>query len=92
MIRVEFTTFRLIGIYMPNLLAKIPYWEALIGALSLQSATRALAIGDFNTCRPYLDEAGQMVASAPLNGPALLDLSQGLLSTLSSGGLRCAAA
>ena len=59
MISVDFTTFRLIGIYMPNLLAKIPYWEALIATLSSQSANRALAIGDFNTCRAYLDEAGR---------------------------------
>jgi exodeoxyribonuclease-3 len=57
MVSVDFATFRLIGIYMPNLLAKIPYWEALIAALSAQSTTCALAIGDFNTCRAYLDEA-----------------------------------
>jgi len=64
MISVDFTTFRLIGIYMPNLLAKIPYWEALIATLSSQSANRALAIGDFNTCRAYLDEAGAIDATA----------------------------
>jgi exonuclease III len=61
---VDFTTFRLIGIYMPNLLAKIPYWEALIASLSSRSANRALAIGDFNTCRAYLDEAGAIDATA----------------------------
>jgi hypothetical protein len=33
---------------MQSLLAKLPYWEALIAALAAQSATRALAIGDFN--------------------------------------------
>jgi hypothetical protein len=38
MVNVDFATFRLIGIYMPNLLAKIPYWEALIATLSSQSA------------------------------------------------------
>ena len=64
MISVDFTTFRLIAIYMPNFLAKIPYCEALIDALSSQSANRALAIGDFNTCRPYLDEAGAIDATA----------------------------
>ena len=58
MVSAEFPAFRLIGIYMPNLLAKIPYWEALIAALSSESDGPALAIGDFNTCRPYLDEAG----------------------------------
>jgi exodeoxyribonuclease III len=64
MVSVDFDTFRLLGIYMPNLLAKIPYWEALIAALPSQSANRALAIGDFNTCRPYLDEAGAIDATA----------------------------
>jgi len=59
MVNVDFATFRLLGIYMPNLLAKIPYWEALIAALSSPSTNRALAIGDFNTCRAYLDEAGR---------------------------------
>ena len=64
MVSVDFAKFRLIGIYMPNLLAKIPYWEALIAALSSQSANRALAIGDFNTCRAYLDEAGAIDRTA----------------------------
>jgi hypothetical protein len=50
--------------YMPNLLAKVPYWEVLIAALALQSASHALAIGDFNTCRAYLDEAGAIDATA----------------------------
>ena len=63
MVSVDFATFRLLGIYMPNLLAKIPYWEALIAALSSQSANRSLAIGDFNTCRAYLDEAGAIDAT-----------------------------
>jgi exonuclease III len=31
MVSLDFALFRLIGIYMPNLLAKIPYWEADIG-------------------------------------------------------------
>jgi exodeoxyribonuclease-3 len=43
---------------MSNLRAKIPYWEALLAALSPQSTKPALAIGDFNTCRAYLDEVG----------------------------------
>ena len=64
MVSVDFATFRLIGIYMPNLPAKIPYWEALIATLSSQSANRALAIGDFNTCRAYLDKAGAIDATA----------------------------
>jgi exodeoxyribonuclease-3 len=57
LVSVAFDSFRMVGVYMPNLLAKIPYWEALI-ALCSECTGPALAIGDFNTCRPYLDEAG----------------------------------
>jgi exonuclease III len=64
MVSVEFASFRLSGIYMPNLVAKLPYWEALIAALSLESGGPALAIGDFNTCRAYLDEAGAIDPAA----------------------------
>ena len=64
MVSVDFATFRLIGIYMPNLLAKIPYWDALIAALSSPSTNHALAIGDFNTCRAYLDEVGAIDPTA----------------------------
>jgi len=63
-VSVEFAAFRLIGIYMPNLLAKIPYWEALIAALKANAGEHALAMGDFNTCRPYLDEAGAIDKTA----------------------------
>jgi exonuclease III len=56
-VSVGFASFRLLGVYMPNLLAKIPYWEALI-TLCSDCTGPTLAIGDFNTCRPYLDEAG----------------------------------
>ena len=33
MVRVEVAGLLLSGIYMPNLLAKVPYWQALIAAL-----------------------------------------------------------
>ena len=58
MLCVEFGGFQLSGIYMPNLLAKVPYWEALIAALATNGSEGAVAIGDFNTCRAYVDEAG----------------------------------
>ncbi|HEX3415241.1 MAG TPA: endonuclease/exonuclease/phosphatase family protein [Stellaceae bacterium] len=63
MIAVEFPAFRLVGIYMPNLLAKVPYWEALIATLN-EIGGDALAVGDFNTCRPYIDEAGAIDRTA----------------------------
>jgi exodeoxyribonuclease III len=63
-VSVGFASFRLLGVYMPNLLAKVPYWEALITTLPADCGGRALAIGDFNTCRPYLDEAGAIDRTA----------------------------
>jgi len=59
MVRVYIGPLRLYGIYMPNLVAKAPYWQQLIGALATESLqSEALAIGDFNTCRAYVDEPG----------------------------------
>jgi exodeoxyribonuclease III len=55
MVSVAFASFRLVGVYMQNLLAKVPYWEALIATLG-ETGGHALAVGDFDTCRPYLDE------------------------------------
>jgi exonuclease III len=63
-VSAEFASFRLIGIYMPNLLAKVPYWETLITALLGKASDHTLAMGDFNTCRPYLDEAGAIDKTA----------------------------
>jgi exonuclease III len=58
MVRVEAAGLLVCGIYMPNLLAKVPYWAALIGALAGETGGAALAIGDFNTCRAFVDEPG----------------------------------
>ena len=58
MLAVTIGRVRLFGIYMPNLKAKIPYWEALIEASTPHAGGRALAVGDFNTCRAYVDETG----------------------------------
>ncbi len=63
MVRVEVAGLLITGIYMPNLLAKVPYWEALIAALAAEAGP-ALAIGDFNTCRAYVDEPGAIDATA----------------------------
>lgn len=58
LVRADFPGFRLCGVYMPNLKAKIPYWDALLAALAAEPGVATLAVGDFNTCRHYLDEAG----------------------------------
>jgi exonuclease III len=64
MLAVTIERVRVFGIYMPNLKAKIPYWEALIEASTPHAGGRALALGDFNTCRAYVDETGATDATA----------------------------
>src|SRR5262249_30615782 len=65
MVRAPFGPLRLYGIYMPNLLAKAPYRQSLVAALAAESLhAEALAIGDFNTCRAYVDEPGAIDACA----------------------------
>jgi exonuclease III len=58
LVQVEIGKVPLCGVYMPNLLAKVPYWEAVVAALAARIDGHALAIGDFNTCRAYVDEPG----------------------------------
>jgi exodeoxyribonuclease III len=58
LVHVEIGRLSLCGVYMPNLLAKVPYWEAVVTSLAARSSAQALAIGDFNTCRAYVDEPG----------------------------------
>ena len=58
LVHVEIGKLSLCGVYMPNLLAKVPYWEAVVASLAARSDRHALAIGDFNTCRAYVDEPG----------------------------------
>jgi exodeoxyribonuclease-3 len=64
LIAVEIGAVLLCGVYMPNLLKKVPYWQRLVEGLPLHAGRAALAIGDFNTCRAYLDEAGAIDATA----------------------------
>ena len=65
MLTVTIGRVRVFGIYMPNMKAKIPYWEALIDASRPHSGRHALAIGDFNTCRAFVDEPGATDRTAP---------------------------
>jgi exonuclease III len=64
MLTVTIDRMRLFGIYMPNLKAKIPYWEALIDAAGPHARRPALALGDFNTCRAFVDEPGAIDTTA----------------------------
>ena len=64
-VRAYFGALRIYGVYMPNLLKKVPYWQALIAALAAEPLqAEALAIGDFNTCRAYIDEPGAIDSCA----------------------------
>jgi exodeoxyribonuclease III len=64
LVDVDLGALRLTGVYMPNLLKKVPYWQALVDAFSARVDDDTLAIGDFNTCRAYVDEPGAIDASA----------------------------
>ena len=41
-VAVELCGIRLCGAYLPNLLAKVPYWEALITALAPEASLAVL--------------------------------------------------
>jgi exodeoxyribonuclease III len=64
LVDVELGVLRLTGVYMPNLLKKVPYWQTLIDAFGERASGDALAIGDFNTCRAHVDELGALDATA----------------------------
>jgi exonuclease III len=55
---VDLGVLRLTGVYMPNLQKKVPYWQSLVHAFAARASGDALAIGDFNTCRAFVDEPG----------------------------------
>jgi exodeoxyribonuclease III len=58
LVHAELGKLSLCAVYMPNLMAKVPYWEAVIASMVARADGHALAIGDFNTCRAYVDEPG----------------------------------
>jgi exonuclease III len=64
LVDVDLGVLRLTGVYMPNLLRKVPYWQTLVDACATRAMGDALAIGDFNTCRAYVDEPGAIDATA----------------------------
>ncbi|HEY7372570.1 MAG TPA: endonuclease/exonuclease/phosphatase family protein [Polyangia bacterium] len=64
LVDVDLGVLRLTGVYMPNMKAKLPYWQTLVDAFAARSAGDALAIGDFNTCRAYVDEPGAIDVAA----------------------------
>ena len=59
-----FPGLRLTGVYMPNLRAKEPYWDRLIATLPERARASALVVGDFNTCRAFVDEPGAIDVTA----------------------------
>jgi exonuclease III len=64
LVDVDLGVLRLTGVYMPNLQKKVPYWQTLVDRFTARAAGDALAIGDFNTCRAYVDEPGAIDATA----------------------------
>jgi exonuclease III len=51
---------QVIGVYMPNLLRKVPYWEAVLRAARRRRRGKTIFVGDFNTTRHFVDEAGDL--------------------------------
>jgi exodeoxyribonuclease-3 len=64
LVDVDLGVLRLTGVYMPNLLKKVPYWQTLIDAFAARNSGDALTIGDFNTCRVFVDEPGAIDVTA----------------------------
>jgi exonuclease III len=64
LVDVDFGALRLTGVYMPNLHRKVPYWQALVASFAARIDHDTLAIGDFNTCRAYVDEPGALDVAA----------------------------
>ena len=61
---VDLGVLRLTGVYMPNLQKKVPYWQSLVDVFATRVSGDALAIGDFNTCRAFVDEPGAIDTTA----------------------------
>jgi exonuclease III len=64
LVDVDCGAVRITGVYMPNMLKKVPYWQALVASFAARVADDTLAIGDFNTCRAFVDEPGAIDATA----------------------------
>ena len=64
LVEVDLGALRLTGVYMPNLLKKVPYWQFLLEAFATRGDRDVMAIGDFNTCRAVVDERGASDATA----------------------------
>jgi exodeoxyribonuclease-3 len=58
MLDVEVAGLRLAGVYLPNLLRRVPYWEAIVRSAARRRDGSSLVVGDFNTTRHFVDEVG----------------------------------
>ncbi len=64
LIEAQVTGIAIMAVYMPLGRAKAPYWEAVVRGARERVALPAIILGDFNTGRHYLDEAGATFTSA----------------------------
>jgi exodeoxyribonuclease III len=65
MVVAEFEDLHVVGVYMPNLLRKTPYWDAVLRSARHFKSRPTLLIGDFNTTRHFVDEPGQVCKTSP---------------------------
>ncbi len=59
-VTVQFDGFGLTGTYFPSLHAKVPHWEYMLRVAARRSNGRHMIIGDVNTGKNYIDEAGSV--------------------------------
>ena len=60
MVVAEFEDLHVVGVYLPNLLRKTPYWDAILRSGRHFRSRPTLLIGDFNTTRHFVDEPGEV--------------------------------
>lgn len=58
LLALELDAFSLVGVHLPNLMAKLPHWEALLRLARARSRKPLVFLGDFNTGRIAGDAQG----------------------------------
>ncbi len=57
-VTVRFAQFGLTGTYFPSLHEKVPHWKYMLRTAARLAGARHLIVGDVNTGKNYIDEAG----------------------------------
>lgn len=60
----RFDRFTIVGLYFPIGVPKLPFWDYLLAEVSRRAGDAILLVGDFNTGKHYIDEAGATFVGA----------------------------